>query len=137
MELLTQSKKIKSFFILFVAIQGIIFVGNMTAYVDGSSTMITIPKLVVTVLELIAIFGFFFNKRILIQLFWKILFPVSIILNVIEFHRGVLEMLRLDTVGIPTMILTLLAIIIVYGPILLIQYYALYKYAFTKEYFTS
>jgi hypothetical protein len=116
----------KIFFFIILSLQMLSFTDSIQNIIIAKDILISLLDLIIYPLVLVAIFGFSFRKKILHRTVWKILFPVVLLYDVVVIANMFINSDQVfDT-------LTLAIIYLVLSPLMVFQYIALYKYAFSK-----
>jgi len=124
----TNSKTRWKIFVWFLLILQVISV--VLFFVDDDETIYDfILEIVIYGVALLCIFGYAYNKKFLIQSYWKPVLPVTMIYDFYYFF--VEEPWSFESEEEMYIILITIGIIIL--PILFFQYLALYRYAFKAD----
>jgi succinate dehydrogenase/fumarate reductase cytochrome b subunit len=117
----------KIFFFIFLALELYSFAVLIQHILNAEKLFESILDLIVDPFVIVALFGFSFEKKIWNRNVWKILFPVAMLSEVIGM---VLVYLRE-----PSFVHRIAVIVVVFAfsPLLIFEYIALYKYAFSKR----
>ena len=116
----------KIYFFIILALQLHSFVISSQDLLAGEDLIRNILDFVVYPWILVAIFGYSFNKKLLISKVWEVLFPVAIITDIIQIYLFFAE--RNSYEGI----LIVLIGYAILSPLIVFQYIALYRYGFSK-----
>lgn len=122
----SRSKWWKIYFFIILALQLISFTYSFQNIAAGEELIQSISDIVIYPFILAAIFGYSFNKKILIRKIWQILFPVAIFADLVFFCMMFAED---DYSGGAIMTVIILLFI---APLIVFQYIALYRYGFAK-----
>ena len=123
---ISRSKWWKIYFFIILALQIHSFIISFQDLLVGKDLIRNIIDFVVYPWVLVAIFGYSFNKRILIRRVWEVLFLVVITADIIQIYLFIKEQNNYEGTFI---VLMGYAIIL---PLIILQYIALYRYAFSK-----
>jgi hypothetical protein len=116
----------KILFFIILSLQVVSFKDSIHNIINAEKVLTSLLDLLIYSFVLIALFGFSFRKKILNRTIWKILFPVALLFDIIMLA----SMFNNSNNGMDALTLTI--ILVVFSPLVVFQYIALYKYAFSK-----
>ncbi len=122
----SRSKWWKIYFFIFLALQLMSFIISFQDIFAGEDLIASILDIIIGPVVLVAIFGYSFNKKILVRRIWKVLFPVAIISDIIAFY------IAFKVLNNPEEIIAMVVVFIIFLPLIIFQYIALYRYGFSK-----
>ncbi len=120
----------KVYFFIYLTLVLLAFVTYFNNFLAGEKLIESITGSVISPLILVAIFGYSFNKKILVRKVWKALFPVAIITEIVTTILGFMPVAGQDGPG--NHILLWVVIYVIISPLIYFEYVALYRYGFSK-----
>ncbi len=126
----SRSKWWKIYFFIALAVSLLGFTLSVKDLLSGERLIGSISGLVVYPWMLVAIFGYAFNKRIMVRRVWKALFPVAIITDIIT--AILVYMSSTDQYSSEHPLLIFVVTYVIASPLIYFQYVALYRYGFSK-----
>ncbi len=133
----------KVFFLLMLILN--IF-GFYSVFVGEAFQLMDILDLLVYLFVLLALFGYAFKKAFFTQGFWKVLLPISLLVDISSLFTDVSDVFQnemgvfvdapifytdLDLGGIG--VITIIIMFVILVPIMLLQYLILYRYGYTDR----
>lgn len=97
---------------------------------DDAVTILNIIGLPVYLITLLGLFGFAYSKTYLNPLFWKIFFPIVLVMDGISIKQELIPIFQGEK---NQLIISIIVIVTISAPIILLQYYAMYQYAFANR----
>ncbi len=122
----SRSKWWKVYFFVFLLLSLLNYIEIFQDMLTGKNIIYGIIDFIISPFVLVGVFGYAFNRKILNRKLWKIVLPVSIICDLIGIHRMIYESLG-DKIPIAVLVIGF----IILTPLLIFQYIALYKYAYS------
>jgi DNA-directed RNA polymerase subunit RPC12/RpoP len=117
----------KIFLFIYLALASYLSIFLIRSIFNGEQLFQNILKLIMGLLVIVALFGFAFGKKIWNRVIWKTLFPAVVALNAIETIQLFLKM------PFSKHPIAYFIVFIVFLPLLICKYVALYKYAFSRR----
>ncbi len=117
----------KMFFLLMLILELLGFYFIYESILDGTVKTVDIVSLFVYPFMMLALFGYAFKKVFFKQSMWKIFLPISLVVDLLGLFQVFVDDPELNNS------IVIIITIVVISPIILLQYFVLYRYGFTNR----
>jgi len=121
-----RSKLWKIYFFIFLTLQLIGFITSIQELLVAKNMIEPLLYFVIYPWVIAAVFGYCFNRKFLARRIWQVIFPAALVTDIIFFSILFVEQNFIAN------IIALIMFIITLFPLIILQYVALYRYAYSQ-----